>query len=81
MSSPCTAQILFAEECFTGGVTVSGAGNTGSGLGRQADVRWEPGYAIRRIYAVTHRFGHIAPHAMRVNGGDVVLGCIKPSWA
>jgi hypothetical protein len=55
------AQILFEEHCYTGGVTVSGAGNSSWGLGRLAAVRWKPGYTYKHIYAVTHRFGRIAP--------------------
>ncbi len=65
------AQVLFVEDCFVGGVTVTGANTSGVAMGVQADVRWEPGFEVRRIYAVTHRLGWVAPHTMFVNGGAV----------
>jgi hypothetical protein len=70
-ASQINAQITFIEDCFVGGVTVSGAGNRGVNPAVEAAVRWEPTFTTRAVYAVTYRWGHIAPHSMYVNGGEV----------
>ncbi len=65
-------QILFSEECFTGGVLTGGADTFGMVQGVQCEIDWQPHYTIRRAYAVTYRYGRPDPFALRVNGIDVL---------
>ena len=64
------AQVLFTEECFTGGVTVGGYPLFGS-VGGKFQMKWEEGYTLRRAFVVTYRYGRPAPHTMYVNGRAV----------
>ncbi len=64
-------QILFLEECFQGGV--SGAGFTatpGSGSGT-AEIRNESNSSIKKVYAITHRYGRPPEWSFEVNNSSV----------
>ena len=65
------SQILFAEDCFIGGITTTGMDNIGSGYNWKCPIKWEDGYTIRAAYALTYRYGRPAPHSMFINGSEV----------
>lgn len=65
------AQILFAEECFTGGVTVAGISIDGAGLARTCEIKWEDDFILRRAYAITYRYGRPEPYTIFINNSPV----------
>lgn len=64
-------QILFSEECFTGGVLTGGADTFGAITGIECEIDWQAGYTIRRAFAATYRYGRPAPFAQIVNGAEL----------
>src|SRR5690554_2346716 len=67
-------QILFAEECYKGGVMAVGI-NVDNGVAtHHVPFHWQEHYNFRKAFVVTYRYGRPAPHTMRVNGVDVNWG-------
>jgi PKD repeat protein len=67
-----TAQNLFLEECFVGGVTTGGANTLGSVEGSLCEIRWEENYSLRAAYAITYRHGQPGADTMSVNDTPVI---------
>jgi len=64
-------QILFLEECFTGGVQTGGHSTIGALIGGTFDIDWEDNYTLRKAYAITYRYGRPEPYTIYINGGAV----------
>lgn len=65
-------QILLMEDCFKGGVTSGGVNNIGAGFNYTCKIKWEDDFTLRAAYALTYRYGRPEPHAMKVNGSEVL---------
>ncbi len=66
------AQILFAEDCFVGGVTVAGVNRDGgAGLGNKCLINWQDDFELYKAYVVSFRYGRPESHNTVVNGVQV----------
>jgi hypothetical protein len=65
------AQILFAEDCFVGGVQTGGHSSIGSLIGGSFSIHWEAGYNLRQAYAICYRYGRPDPYTFFVNGSPI----------
>src|SRR5690554_2056309 len=64
-------QVLFAEECFKGGITIGGHRSLGSLMNGKFQMKWEEGYELKRAFVVTYRYGRPEPHTTFINGRAV----------
>ena len=74
ISASIHGQILFTEECFTGGAMAVGINVDGGSGTYVVPYHWEDHYIFRKAYVVTYRYGRPAPHATKINGVDVPWG-------
>jgi hypothetical protein len=65
------AQILFAEDCFVGGVQTGGHYTLGAMIGGSFKIKWEDNYTLRSAYAICYRYGRPEPHTIYVNDGPI----------
>lgn len=62
-----TAQNLFLEECFVGGITTGGANTIGAVEGSICEIGWASENEIRSVYAITYRYGRPNDHTIYIN--------------
>jgi len=62
------AQILFAEDCYIGGIATSGLDNIGVSYGNTCEIKWEDNYTLRKAYAISYRYGRPHDQFMQLNG-------------
>jgi hypothetical protein len=72
MPNLATAQNLFLEECFVGGVTTGGANTLGGAEGSACEIKWEDDYILKSAYAITYRYGFPENHSILINGVEVI---------
>src|SRR5690554_1754705 len=66
-----SGQLLFSEECFTGGVMAVGINeDLGSDI-NTISIHWDDDYIFKNAYVVTYRYGRPAPHSMYLNALEV----------
>jgi hypothetical protein len=66
------AQILFAQDCFVGGVTVAGVNRDGGwGDNKKCLIKWEENNELYRAYVVAYRYGRPEPHSTYINGAEI----------
>jgi hypothetical protein len=73
VSSFSSAQNLFLEECFTGGVTAAGRTGTLGATNGTFQIKWEEDYILRKAIALTYRYGRPMDNELVLNGVSIPL--------
>jgi len=70
------AQVIFAEDCFVGGVQAAGHSTVGSMVGGSFNINWQENFSLRRAYAICYRYGRPEPHTFHVNNSGLTWSMI-----